>query len=821
MLSDSRYDRPDASGTPFLAPALSPYNPRAVRRLDRYVFMEVLGPVTLGFLVYTFLLLMQFLFRSAEMIVRRDVPADIVGNLLLLTLPNIVVLTIPMALLFGVLVGMGRLSSDSELVALRSCGISLFQLYRPVLALSLLLTAANVFLMVWTLPRANHALQQLRVDIVTGSSSKHIEPRVFYEDWQGLVLYIFDAPPDASRWEGVFVAEDPEGSIGKITVAEQGYVRFDEINDRLMLDLQNALVHEVDIEDPDRYKVTQFNSLEQVLVDRFASDQRINITKGVRELTIPELRERLRTPGLSAEMRNITEVEIHKKFSIPVATAVFGLLALPLGVSANRSSSKSSGFAISIAVIMVYYIILNNGEEMARVGKMSAPLAMWLPNLLFAIAGVFLIIRRNSDRSLLLGRLDQWVRKFSLLNLGFIRKRLPRSGRSAAQSSDTRSAQSSAVGRADVVLRLPRLRLKFPNLLDRYVMRMFAGVVVLVLVSGVAISVIADLSDRIDEIFRNDVPASIVLDYYRYLSLGLLYEISPMAVLVTTLVIFGLLSKTNEVTAAKSLGISLYRLAVPAIIAAILIAVLGGFLQTTILPATNEKAAQLKDRIRGRTAARSYRRADRQWLFGQGRYIYNYKDYDDSAKRLQALQVFEFDENGGLTRRLFSDGARYLGEAWLFDKGWVRAFEGSEVLEYRGFEQPVIDYYPETPEYFESEYKLPDAMTYGELRKHIGEIENSGQAVPDLEVELHKKISLPFASIVMALVALPFSFRLGRRGTLYGVGIGLVLGMVFYAMLAFTSTLGETGALPPLLAVWSPNIAFMILSVYLLLGVKS
>ncbi len=789
-----------------------------MKRLDRYVFMEVLGPVILGFLVYTFLLLMQFLFRSAEMIVRRDVPADIVGKLLLLTLPNIVVLTIPMALLFGVLVGMGRLSSDSELVALRSCGISLFQLYRPVLALSLLLTAANVFLMVWTLPRANHSLQQLRVDIVTGSSSKHIEPRVFYEDWQGLVLYIFDSPPDAAHWDGVFVAEDPEGTAGKVTVAERGEVRFDESNDRLMLHLNNALVHEVDLADPDRYKVTQFDSLEQVLVDRFASDQRINITKGVRELTVPELRERLRTPGLSDEMRNITQVEIHKKFSIPVATAVFGLLALPLGVSGNRSSSKSSGFAMSIAIIMLYYIILNNGEEMARVGKMPAALAMWLPNVLFAIAGVFLIIRRNSDRSLLLGRLDGLVRRFSLLNLSFIKKRFGRPPRTEALAVKPASGGN---GKADVVLRLPRLRLRFPNLLDRYVMRMFAGVVVLVLLSGVAISVVADLSDRIDEIFRNDVPASVILDYYRYLSLGLLYEISPMAVLVTTLVIFGVLSKTNEVTAAKSLGVSLYRLALPAVIAAILIAILGGFLQTTVLPATNEKAAQLKDRIRGRTAARSYRRADHQWLFGQGRYIYNYQDYDDRDKQLQSLQVFEFDDQGGLTRRLYSDSARYLGDAWLFNQGWVRAFEGGEVLEYRNFNQPVIDYYPESPDYFESEYKLPDAMAYGELRDHIEEIQNSGQAVPDLEVELHKKISLPFASIVMALVALPFSFRLGRRGTLYGVGIGLVLGMVFYAMLAFTSTLGETGALPPLVAVWSPNIAFMILSMYLLLGVRS
>ncbi len=151
----------------------------------------------------------------------------------------------------------------------------------------------------------------------------------------------------------------------------------------------------------------------------------------------------------------------------------------------------------------------------------------------------------------------------------------------------------------------------------------------------------------------------------------------------------------------------------------------------------------------------------------------------------------------------------------------MRSFEEGEVLEYRTFDSPVIDYYPETPDYFESEYKLPDAMTYGELRDYVDELRASGQSAPDLEVALYKKVSLPFASIVMSLVALPFSFRLGRRGTLYGVGLGVVLGMVFYSMLAFSSTLGETGALPPLLAVWSPNIAFIILSLYLLLGVRS
>jgi len=785
-------------------------------RLDRYVFREVVGPLALGFFVYTFLLLMQFLFRSAEMIIRRDVPAELVGRLLALTLPNIVVLTIPMSFLFGILVAVGRLSSDSEVVAMRSSGISLFSLYRSIFFLSVILTLANMFLMVWTVPRSNHSLQSLRLELLSSSVTKQVEPRVFYDDWQGFVLYIFDTPEDSSYWNGVFVAEELEGSESQVTVAERGEVRIDQAGDRLVLQLQNAVVHKVDLDDPTEYNTTSFKTVERELVDQYTARQRMKVesSKSVREMTVGELRQQLENPDLDFELRNLTKVEIYKKFSIPVACLVFGLLALPLAYSGQREG-KSSGFAMSLVVIMIYYALLNNGEEMSRVGKMEPWLAMWMPNIVLGIAGAYLLVRRNGDRPLLSRRFDRWLR-----GLGWLEVRQRSSKRRPARSS-LRGAQSSSAAQTDVLLRLPRLRLRFPNILDRYILESFTKVAVLVLLSGVVLYILGDLSERVDDIFKNEVPQMVVVDYYRYLALQIIYEISPIAVLTTTLIVFGLLSKSNEITATKSLGVSLYRIALPAVVAAILMALGAGVLETIVLPSTSEKVAQLRDRIKGRETARSYRRGDRNWLFGQGRYIYNYSSYDDQEQSLDKLQVFEFDEAGSMSRRLFATKATYLGDTWLFEKGWVRSFEGKEVLETKLFDQPVIDYYPESPDYFESQYKLPDSMTYLELRDYVQGLEASGKSVPDLRVELYKKLSIPFASIVMALVALPYAFRLGRKGTLYGVAVGLILGMTFFAMLAFSSTLGETGALPPLVAVWTPNLAFLMLSLYLLLGVRT
>src|SRR5881275_2687408 len=145
--------------------------------LTRYIFKEMLGPTVLGFAFYTFIILMKNLFDFAGMIIKRSLPAATVGRLLFLSLPNIVVLTIPMSLLFGILIAVGRLSSDSELIAMRSSGISLLTLYRPILLLSAFLTVVNSLLMIYALPWGNHALMQLQVDIMTQTVSQQVQPR--------------------------------------------------------------------------------------------------------------------------------------------------------------------------------------------------------------------------------------------------------------------------------------------------------------------------------------------------------------------------------------------------------------------------------------------------------------------------------------------------------------------------------------------------------------------------------------------------------------------------------------------------------------------
>ena len=793
-----------------------------MRLLDRYLLREIAGPLGLGFLVYTFILLLQALFKSAEMIIRRGLPVSTVGELLALSLPNIIVLTIPMSLLFGVLIAIGRLSSDSELVAMRATGISLLSLYRPILLLSTFFFLVNTVLMVWVLPWGNHRLQLKRLDILTQSISTQVEPRIFWDEWEDQVLYVFDTSERGDSWRGVFLAQSiPSTHTNQVTIAERGRVRVDRDGERVVLELSNAQVHEVDLSKPDSYQISSHDSLEVVLEDQFATEQRaqISASKGVRELNLAELVTWMRDSKRLPEIRRLARVEIHKKFSIPFACIVFGIFALPLGFDTSRGG-KASGFALSILVIVVYWVLLDTGEKSAEAGNLAPWLAMWGPNILLSALGLFLLARRNRDKSLLLTKIDRWIRRDVWARVHFLQRRRQErvARRRAIRLERERERQNP-----HVVIRLPRVRVWVPNLIDRYVFRAFTGVFALVLLSGLSIYLVADLTGKADEIMKNHVPRSVILSYYKYSSLQMFYEISPILVLVATLITFSLLSKSNEVIAFKALGVSLFRLAVPAVAAALAITIFTAFLESEVLPASNEKVARLEDRIRGRETARTYRRADRQWLFGQDRYIYNYIHYDPDRETLHRLQVFEFDpDSHELIGRLVAQRATYDHDGWWrFEDGWSRSFEDKRVSEYDRFPGDVLGRFPEKPQYFDSEIRPPEQMGFRELEDYIHEVERSGQAVPELKVQLQSKIAYPAISLVMALVALPFAFRLGRQGALYGVGLSIVLGMVFLAIYAFFTTLGEAGALPPVVAVWSPNVVFALFAVYLFLGVRT
>jgi LPS export ABC transporter permease LptG len=815
--------------------------------LTRYILKEMLGPTALGFSFYTFIILMRQLFDLAGMIIKRSLPASTVLELLWLSLPNIIVLTVPMSLLFGILIAVGRLSADSEIISMRALGISTRMIYRPVFILSFLMFLLNFYLMNVLLPWGNTRLQQLRAEIYTSSIEKELRPRVFYDEFANVMIYVNDVEARTGRWKGVFVAdsrtdesqppavtaaqaiqaaaaqrENDTSFLGaqrgqKIVVAESGSLSILP-SKQVWLNLSHAENHLWDPRKPDRYDLTVNNFQRMRLPDR-TSDAGPAYVRSFREMNLRELFEQSRVASTAmartrqrptADLREnyaLAHVEIHKKFAIPFACVVFGVLGLPLGIT-NRRGGKSSGFSMSVVIVLVYWIMLSNGEQLAATGKVQPWVAMWTPNIILLALGIYLLGRANRD-----------VGGARRSDRGIIRTMINGVAALLLRKRSTRAdIQASEMDEPEV---LRRLDVTFPNILDRYILREFLKILTLVLVSVAVLAIVVDYTQISGDVQANHIQFHTLFAYYRFMLFQIINWTLPISVLVATLITFGLFSKNNEVTAFKSGGISLYRVAAPIVAIAVIMSALSYLMLDYVLPYSNQRVDQLKKKIRGqRTVAAQNQQ--KLWFLGKGRYIINFLSYDRMAQELSQVQVFEFHPTEfRLTRRVYAESAKWDGQGWVFERGWIRSFGDNHSVVFTPISEPLRLFYRERPEDFATEIKQPDQMTFAQLRRYIDTIRKSGYAAEDLSVKLYEKTSWPFISVVMALIALPFAFRTGKRGALYGVGIALVVGIVYWMVFAVFTKFGEVGNLPAILSAWSANVLFAIAAMYLFLHVDT
>ncbi|HUJ12143.1 MAG TPA: LPS export ABC transporter permease LptG, partial [Thermoanaerobaculia bacterium] len=502
----------------------------------------------------------------------------------------------------------------------------------------------------------------------------------------------------------------------------------------------------------------------------------------------------------------LANVEIHKKFAIPFACVVFGILGLPLGIT-NRRGGKSSGFSLSVVIVLVYWIMLSNGEQLAATGKVRPWLSMWLPNIILLGIGIYLLMRANREAGA--ARSD----------VGFFKGLVQH----AVSLFRRKRANRRRVAGADVdepeVLR--RLDITFPNTIDRYILREFLKILLLVLVSVAVLAIVVDYTQISGDVQANHIPFHTLFSYYRFMLFQIVNWTLPISVLVATLITFGLFSKNNEVTAFKSSGMSLYRIATPIVGIALIMSLLSYFLGDYVLPYSNQRVDQLKKRIRGQQTVAAQNQ-QKLWFVGKGHYIINFLSYDREEQQLSQVQIFEFAANEfRLTRRVYAQSAKWDGQGWVFDHGWMMSFPENPPSVITPITTPLRLAYRERPQDFATEVKQPDQMTFAQLRRYIEAIRRSGYATEDLSVKLWQKTSWPFISVVMALIALPFAFRTGKRGALYGVGIALVVGIVYWMVFAIFTKFGEVGNLPPVLSAWSANVLFAIAAVYLFLHVDT
>lgn len=397
-----------------------------MKTLNRYIFKEIVVPFFLSLFIFTFVLLLDRIIKLIEMVVSKGVGIVDMGMLFLYILPSFLTLTIPMSFLLAVLLAFGRLSADSEVTAMKASGISLYQMLIPVSILSLIAYGMTFYLFLYAVPWGNQSFRVKIFDIARVKASSGIKERVFNDDFEGIVLYVDRLRDSGAGMEGVLIYDQREKD-GYAILAEEGGIVSDPGTMTVTMRLKNGEIHKVG--KGLSYDRVAFSTYDLRLGFREAGSAKTGeIAKGDREMTIAELRERVAELRAKGGDHRPYMVEIHKKFSIPFACIVFGLIGTPLGIQSRRSG-RALGFSMSLAIFLVYYISLTGGESLGDRGIISPFIAMWGPNLIFIAMGIYLIVKTANESPI---TISVWLNQgidLCVQSIARLRLRIQRKGR--------------------------------------------------------------------------------------------------------------------------------------------------------------------------------------------------------------------------------------------------------------------------------------------------------------------------------------------------------------------------------------------------------
>ncbi len=794
-----------------------------LRTLDRYVIRETIPPFLLSLLVFTFILEIPPIMRDLEQLVAKGVSWSAAGRILLTLIPQGLGLTIPMALLTGLLIALGRLSGDREAVALLACGVSPYRLLRPVMFMALLAAGGTLYVMVEAIPNANQTFREITWELISKKVENDIRPRVFFEDFPGWVLYARDDAGPGGGWKDVIVADTRKPNTTVLFFASRGRVVLDREKRRVELVLSDGVQYST--VERGAFDTQQFTEDLILLLDPDTVFSRAELPRGITEKTIAELKRAI-DEKLRYEFPLSPHPEImawHVKYSIPVACLVFGLIGVALGLSVAREG-KLAGFVVAIAVIFAYYVVMQAFEsqtkgyyraiEAARgldsASFLNAHMARWWPNIILGVFGILALI---------------WRARYAQSKLPFrLPSALPHLPSAWHRAPQAAAPQGIPAGRRRpvVVVRVPRMRLPGPGILDRYIGRIYFRIAGLAFVALLGLFYIATFLDKTDKMFKGEASSGLVLQLLAYMTPQFVYFVIPIATLLAVLVTFGVLSRTSELTVMKACGISLYRAALP-----LLVLSLGGtatlfMLEQEMLARANRQAEILDSRIRNpNQPAKTFDPLNRRWIVARSGHIYHYAHFDSREKRLNDLWLYTPDpEKWRLSKLTFVSRAEFRDGAWRGLNGWSQTFSATTTGRWQPFAHQTIPTL-ETPDYFETEQPEADMMTVAELRRHIEELRYSGFNVIPQMVDLQKKLAFPFVTLVMTLLAVPFGVTMGKRGTLYGIGLAIALALSYWVVFHVFLAIGRAGLLSPVLAAWTPNIVAVACAGYLLLTART
>lgn len=764
--------------------------------LSRSLLRQLTASAILGVALFSFVLFLQSARDLFGLLVRSSATPKMVAYLFALVFPYVLTFTLPVGVLVAVLLTLSRLSADNEVVGLRAAGIPSRVVAKPILLFSFFMLALTAMMTCWLNPWSIRETYRVINKLATERVTAEIQPRVFNESFPKTVLYVGDViPGPVVRWRQVLIAdtsppEERRGNVKaadspRVTVTNEALAIPDVINNRVQLSMQDGRTIELGADGT--YNVIGFAKEDLLLAAQKADEQR---ARPFRNMDMPALWQ-------ASQAEREARIEFHQRLALPVACMLLALLAIPLGIQ-SRKGGRSGAIIFTVLIALGYYSTLISLIGVAKDGRIPVELAVWTPNAITLLLGLFFFSRleRAGDRDLITP-----VRNRIVLILCAIRRRF-----------QIRDADSFS---------LP----SFGLIIDNYVLRSFLLYFAVLLSSFILLTHVFTFFELLGDIVRNKIAMVDVFAYHFYLTPKLIYDATPVSILVATLVTFGVMSKQNEVTALKASGISLYRLSVPILVSALAISGLLFAFDQSVVPPANQIQDALRNKIKGR-AVQTYLNPDRNWIRGEGCRIYNYKYLDSAQSVLSRVNVYEQDcKTFHIKQHIHAERARWEPslKTWIFQDGWSRSIGAKgtdEKIDFAG-RTATFPGFSEPPSYFLKEVKQEKQMTYQQLAEYIAELQKSGFDTVRLQVQYHKKFAVPVFAFIMALIAVPFAFAAGTRGAMAGVGASLGIAVAYWSVNQLFEQIGNFNQLPPTIAAWAPDVVFSLLGAYFLARLRS
>jgi lipopolysaccharide export system permease protein len=385
------------------------------RILSRYIGREAIIPFFLGLVIFTFILFTARILKLVELVVNRGVPLLQMIKIFLYVTPAFFEVTVPMAFLLALLWSFGRLSADQEITALKSCGISLYQMAFPVGIFTFFVLGGTFLLTLYVRPWSNTALKQVFYEMTKTRATAGLKEKTFNDDFEGLVIYAEEIQPPGTLLRGVMIADSRDQQRKNTLFARSGLVLTNEDSHLLTLRLLDGTMHSAESSGKG-YQTTSFSVYDVTLnlVTAFAEAKKPD--RDPQDMPLAELQNTILQKQAAQVSYNAELVELHRRFSLPFSCVVFSLIALPLSTQPTRTL-RSHGFATSLGIIFTYYLLLTVGETLGRKGILPAAVSLWLPNIILGSVGIFLF--QGAAREARLFSAFSWWRRIHIAHPSF------------------------------------------------------------------------------------------------------------------------------------------------------------------------------------------------------------------------------------------------------------------------------------------------------------------------------------------------------------------------------------------------------------------